>query len=199
MTRWLRSAAPSSPGLYTPHRQHRGDRRPLFLRGRLCFSWWRRHSASHFPQAPCPLLTWPLRPLPRWRRRARTIETHGGPLCAPRSLWRRGADGISMAAATALPGGRPRVAAAAAGRWGSPPRGRRRENAPSRLLLPASCGQGQLRGGEPGAAPAGQQAGSEGLRGAGRPGPGCGGPEAKRWQHERPASPLTTVRSAVFC
>lgn len=46
-----------------------------------------------------------------------------------------------------------------------------REDAPRCLLLPASCGQGQLRGGEPGAAPPGQQAGSEGQVAAG---PGCG-------------------------
>lgn len=100
----------------------------------------------------------------------------GGPLWASRTLWQWGAEGISMAAAAALPGGLPRVAAAAAGSWGSTPRRWRREDAPGRLLLPAGCGQGQLRGGEPGAAPAGQQAGSEGLRrprsgvrGAGRP------------------------------
>lgn len=37
-----------------------------------------------------------------------------------------------------------------------------REDAPGRLLLPPSRGEGKLRGGEPGAAPAGQQAGSEG-------------------------------------
>lgn len=44
-----------------------------------------------------------------------------------------------------------------------------REDAPGCLPLPPSRGEGQLRGGEPGAAPAGQQAGTEGLvRGHGR-------------------------------
>lgn len=45
-------------------------------------------------------------------------------------------------------------------------RARRREDAPGCLLLPAGRGQGQLRGGEPGAAPPGPQAGTERL--------GCG-------------------------
>lgn len=58
----------------------------------------------------------------------------------------------------------------AAGRAGTGGAGRqaltgpgRREDAPGCLLLPPSRGEGQLRGGEPRAAPAGQQAGSEGL------------------------------------
>lgn len=95
--------------------------------------------AGPLPQARCPLSTWPPRPLPKWpsRRRARAVKLRAG-----RSMAAAG-PGISMAAGAA--------------------RARRQEDAPGCLLLPEGRGQGQLRGGEPGAAPPGPQAGSEGL------------------------------------
>lgn len=70
------------------------------------------------------------------------------------------------AAGRAGPGGAGRRALSGPGR---------RDHAPGRLLLPPSRGEGQLRGGEPGAAPAGQQAGSEGLVAGERPWPAVRG------------------------
>lgn len=70
------------------------------------------------------------------------------------------------AAGRAGPGGAGRRALSGPGR---------RDHAPGRLLLPPSRGEGQLRGGEPGAAPAGQQAGSEGLAAGERPWPAVRG------------------------
>lgn len=133
----------SAQGCHGAARQGHASRGSV--RGQRCPGVAARGSsgARSLPQPRCPLSTWPPRPLPKWPPRRRGPA---GKLRAGRSM-AVAAPGISMAAGAAL--------------------ARRRENVPGCLLLPAGRGQGQLRGGEPGAAPPGPQAGSEGLgRGA---------------------------------